>query len=83
ANGGILQPVSFMKLNRPPTGRRVFSREIMQQVLKMMEKVVQVGGTAQKAAVANYTVAGKTGTVKRANRGGYAEGGSIIIILQV
>ncbi len=74
ANGGILQPVSFMKLDDPPAGRRVFSREIMQQVLAMMEKVVQVGGTAQKAAVANYTVAGKTGTVKRANRGGYAEG---------
>lgn len=73
ANGGILQPVSFMKLEEPPQGRRVFSREVMQQVLSMMEKVVQEGGTARKAAVENYTVAGKTGTVKKASRGGYAE----------
>ena len=39
----------------------------------MMESVVKVGGTAKKAAVANYTVAGKTGTVKQATSGGYAD----------
>ncbi|MFW5451165.1 MAG: peptidoglycan D,D-transpeptidase FtsI family protein [Methylophagaceae bacterium] len=74
ANGGILQPISFLKTEKVPAGRRVFSREVMQQVLTMMERVVQVGGTAQKAAVENYTVAGKTGTVKKANSGGYADG---------
>ncbi len=73
ANGGILQPVSFIKMDEAPTGRRVFSREIMQQVLSMMETVVQQGGTAIKAAVENYSVAGKTGTVRKAIRGGYAE----------
>jgi cell division protein FtsI (penicillin-binding protein 3) len=74
ANGGILQPVSFMKLEEAPEGRRVFSREVMQQVLSMMETVVQEGGTAKRAAVENYTVAGKTGTIKQAVKGGYAEG---------
>lgn len=74
ANGGVLQPVSFIKLDEPPAGRRVFSREVMKHVLSMMEKVVQLGGTAQKAAVEHYTVAGKTGTVKQAAKGGYAEG---------
>lgn len=74
ANGGVLQPVSFIKLDESPAGRRVFSRGVMKQVLSMMEKVVQLGGTAQKAAVENYTVAGKTGTVKQATKGGYAEG---------
>ncbi|RKZ99979.1 MAG: penicillin-binding protein 2, partial [Gammaproteobacteria bacterium] len=64
ANGGILRPVSFVKVDQPPQGRRVFSRDDMKQVLTMMERVVQPGGTAQKAAVENYTVAGKTGTVK-------------------
>ncbi|PHS25591.1 MAG: cell division protein [Methylophaga sp.] len=73
ANGGILQPVSFIKLAEAPQGRRVFSRDVIQQVLSMMEKVVQEGGTARKAAVENYSVAGKTGTVKKASRGGYAE----------
>ncbi len=74
ANGGILQPVSFLRLDKQPEGRRVFSRETMSNVLRMMEKVVQVGGTARRAAVENYRVAGKTGTVKKASHGGYAEG---------
>ncbi|RKZ89052.1 MAG: penicillin-binding protein 2 [Gammaproteobacteria bacterium] len=73
ANGGILRPVSFVKVDQPPQGRRVFSRDDMKQVLTMMERVVQPGGTAQKAAVENYTVAGKTGTVKKAASGGYAD----------
>ena len=73
ANGGVLQPVSFVKVDKPAQGRRVFSQDDMKQVLTMMERVVQPGGTAQKAAVENYTVAGKTGTVKKAASGGYAD----------
>jgi cell division protein FtsI (penicillin-binding protein 3) len=73
ANGGILRPVSFIKTEEVPAGRRVFSRKVMKQVLTMMERVVQLGGTARKAAVKNYTVAGKTGTIKQATSGGYAE----------
>lgn len=72
-SGGIIRPVSFVKLDDAPIGRRVYSTDVMQQVRNMMEKVVQVGGTAQKAAVANYKVAGKTGTIKKAISGGYAE----------
>lgn len=74
ANGGILRPVSFIKLSDAPSGRRVFSRDVMQQVMTMMRGVVEPGGTATKAAVTNYTVAGKTGTVKKAADGGYADG---------
>ena len=74
ANGGILRPVSFIKVNEVPSGRRVFSRDVMKQVMMMMKAVVEPGGTATKAAVANYTVAGKTGTVKKAAQGGYADG---------
>ncbi|OUR64096.1 cell division protein [Methylophaga sp. 42_25_T18] len=73
ANGGILRPVSFLKTDQVPMGRRVYSTDTMKQVLTMMEKVVQLGGTAQKAAVANYTVAGKTGTIRKAISGGYAD----------
>jgi cell division protein FtsI (penicillin-binding protein 3) len=73
ANGGILRPVSFLKTDQTPMGRRVYSSDVMKQVLTMMESVVKVGGTAQKAAVANYTVAGKTGTIKKATSGGYAD----------
>ena len=73
ANGGISRPVSFQKLDKAPLGRRVFSQDVMRDVLKMMEGVVTPEGTARLAAVENYTVAGKTGTVKKATRGGYAD----------
>lgn len=73
ANGGILQPVSFIKLKQKPLGRRVFSTDVMKQVVTMMEGVVSEQGTAKLAAVDNYRVAGKTGTVKKANKGGYAD----------
>jgi cell division protein FtsI (penicillin-binding protein 3) len=37
----------------------------------MLESVVGPGGTGPKAAVANYRVAGKTGTSHKASAGGY------------
>ena len=73
ANGGILQPISFIKLSENSGGRRVYSSDVMKQVVTMMEGVVEEGGTAKLAAVENYHVAGKTGTVKKAGKGGYAE----------
>jgi cell division protein FtsI (penicillin-binding protein 3) len=38
----------------------------------MMESVIMKDGTAYEARVDGYTVAGKTGTVKKAGRGGYS-----------
>ena len=73
ANGGILQPISFTKLTEKMSGRRVYSSDVMKQVVTMMEGVVEEEGTAKLAAVKNYRVAGKTGTVKKAGKGGYAE----------
>ena len=51
----------------------MFAADLMHQVLAMMEKVVEPGGTATRAAVANYRVAGKTGTAKKSISGGYAD----------
>ncbi len=72
-SGGILRPVSFIARDDAPLGRRVFSSDIMHNVVDMMKKVIEPGGTATRAAVANYSVAGKTGTAKIAVAGGYAE----------
>ena len=73
ANGGVLQPVSFIKRDKALFRERVFDSDVMQQVLRMMERVTLPGGTAPRATVDNYTVAGKTGTVKKAIKGGYAD----------
>lgn len=76
ANGGISRPVSLQKLNADevPVGRRVFSKDVIADVLTMMEAVVMPGGTAIRAAVENYRVAGKTGTVEKLVNGSYTEG---------
>jgi cell division protein FtsI (penicillin-binding protein 3) len=43
----------------------VMSQKTANAVLAMMESVTSKEGTAPKAAVAGYRVAGKTGTVKK------------------
>ena len=63
ANNGKYLPVSFHKISKP-----YFETEII-----MLESVVKEGGTGQRAAVAGYRVAGKTGTVHKSRAGGYSE----------
>ena len=49
------------------------SVETARAVRKMMQRVVSDKGTGKRASVANYSVAGKTGTVHKFIAGGYAE----------
>ncbi len=73
ADDGLSRPVSLLKQDRIPDGRRVMSAQTAQAVREMLETVVSEEGTARSASVEGYRVAGKTGTVKVAIRGGYAE----------
>lgn len=74
ANDGVALPVSLLRREHPPKGVRVFSKSNARAVRHMLEAVVGEGGTARKAAVPGYRVAGKTGTVKKLDRfGGYSE----------
>lgn len=73
--GGIKRTPTLLK--RPEheeiEGERVIQPEIASQVVKMMEQVTQKGGTGTRARVDGYRVAGKTGTSRKAIRGGYGD----------
>lgn len=73
AADGVIHPVTFLKTDKDVEGERVMSKKTARQVRKMMEKVVSSEGTAPKAQISNYRVAGKTGTVHKFISGGYAE----------
>lgn len=72
ADDGELKPVSLLKLDEPAVGVQVFSPETAQAVRKMLETVTQPGGTAPRAQVVGYRVAGKTGTAHKLVNGEYA-----------
>lgn len=81
ANGGVMvEPTVIDGYIRPdgkrveperPAPRRVISPEAAAMVTRMMEQVPRTdGGTAPKAQIAGYRVAGKTGTAWRVDENG-------------
>ncbi|HEX5277722.1 MAG TPA: penicillin-binding transpeptidase domain-containing protein [Fluviicoccus sp.] len=72
AAGGVEHPVSFQKVIGPVPGKRILSEKIAAELMPMMESVVSSDGTALRAAIPGYRVAGKTGTAHKATGGGYA-----------
>lgn len=72
ASGGIARPVSFLKVDGPVKGERILAANITDKIIPMMESVVTSDGTALRAAVPGYRIAGKTGTAHKAMNGGYS-----------
>lgn len=87
-NGILLQPYltrqiidedgSLLEQSYPKPIRRVISAETAQAMTQMLVGVTEFGG-GMRARVAGYTVAGKTGTAQKADRGkGYIEGRVVV-----
>ena len=72
ASGGVLRPVTLKRQTGKVPGKQVLSGETAHQINALLEQVVSADGTAQRAAVPAYRVAGKTGTVHKVSpTGGY------------
>lgn len=71
-HGGRFVPATFLA-GQGESGRAVLDPEIAGTVLQMLESVTAPGGTATRAAVPNFRVAGKTGTTRKNSPGGYFE----------
>ncbi len=75
ATDGELKSPALIKRatgDAPAESSRVISVQTAQAVRKMLEMAVQIGGTAPKAQIAGYRVAGKTGTAHKIEGRGYA-----------
>jgi cell division protein FtsI (penicillin-binding protein 3) len=71
ARDGDIIPLSFQKVDRLPVGQRVVSEKTAREMRAMLESVVSPAGTAPKAQIASYRVAGKTGTSHKVVGGKY------------
>ncbi len=72
ATDGELKPVTLMKTTGPVAGRPVLTPATAQAVRRMLELAAGPGGTAPRAQVTGYRVAGKTGTAHKLEGKGYA-----------
>ncbi len=72
ATGGEIRPVTLLKMEGDAVGERIISERTAKAVAAMLEMAVQPGGTAPKAQVPGYRVAGKTGTAHKQIAGHYA-----------
>jgi len=74
ARDGDMVPLTLTKLDSIPMGAtQVFSQQTAREVRTMLEMAVQPGGTAPKAQIPGYRVAGKTGTAYKVEDGQYAK----------
>jgi cell division protein FtsI (penicillin-binding protein 3) len=72
ARDGRLLPLSLVRIDNPPPGEPAIKPETARAVRAMLELAVQPGGTAPRAQIMGYRVAGKTGTAHKEENGTYA-----------
>ena len=73
-NDGLLPQLSLVRRANAAPPKRAISSGSANAVLEMMRGVVSLDGTGSKAGVPGYSVAGKTGTVRKLKAtGGYED----------
>lgn len=83
ANGGVLMTPTILDrvfdeegntifVFEPKAKERVISQQVAEQINKMLQGVVSDSGTARRAMVKGYSVAGKTGTSQKIIDGRYS-----------
>jgi cell division protein FtsI (penicillin-binding protein 3) len=72
ARDGDIVPLTVLRSDAAAQGERVFSAEVAREMRAMLESAVQPGGTAPRARIAGWRVAGKTGTAHKQENGSYA-----------
>lgn len=73
ANGGKQCPVSLLRRDEPVLAKQVIEPQVAEQLLSMLTTATRSGGTATRAQVGAYSVAGKTGTIHKTSMQGYAD----------
>lgn len=71
ARDGDMAALTLLRQDQPVGGVRVIRPETAAAVRRMLEMAAGPGGTAPKAQVAGYSVAGKTGTAHKLEGGRY------------
>ena len=72
ARDGDMVSLTLSRVDRTAQGKPIISAKTAQEVRRMLEMAVQTGGTAPRAQVMGYRVAGKTGTARKLENGVYA-----------
>ncbi|MDR0770717.1 MAG: penicillin-binding protein 2 [Burkholderiales bacterium] len=70
---GELKPVSLYRVSGNVSGKPVISPATATEMRRMLEMAALPGGTGARAQVPDYRVAGKTGTARKPEKGGYAK----------
>ena len=69
ANEGELKPLTIIKNDEPIIGKKVLSKKTSNRMLRLLEGVISIDGTAPEAKIPGYRIAGKTGTARGYDKG--------------